>query len=1389
MMRFLHKCCWSPINFFLQQQDRQDLSWFPKFLQLSCLKPNYSLRRQLVAGYGTTAFVTVFIVVAMACIVAKNTGTMVGNEAVDLFEAQIDAILQESGVLTGDILDKKMNHLRGSVSLLVEIVRDRIVGYPNDGWEDDIHVPFVDRETGRGTYPLKADLLPRDFTMKSNLDLSNSTKLREQLQERAETYNATPFLFIWNTESAMFNFQGNCDPNLTDPNDLGFYPFCTDENNDASLGGKLNPTETLAPLEQKAADIGIFTKIIFEAQPLAHSVGVQFVNSGAGAGVQFPSFAATPGLEFISSGCDWMREINTLTGRPYGTEEEINRCTPEGMRSTIREYNGLERLWCADQALNPGETRIFGPYAGATWLSWRLTIGRAVFDRRTNELIACTHLDLSKLQAEKLLEDIAEDIRSDMVLTKPDGTVVVGADQTDVNGTIINQTPMLWETDFIDLDTYSELTDNLAFWEGEWDIQSARNTYKLTVKCNGKYFTVFPSPIPPDDYDPLYEPDFLIFGSIDAEEQDNTIEEIKDIIFANTTDLILISVTFGVLGLLCVMSVISTVAQVLTRPLTWMDRKAQEIINLTIEQDDTSSIVPVMVTTDEKDQIHFFSFAPKTEVQELVSEFRSMISGFSGEGASTVAIPNHTETLNYVTWKEDFRRFYDLSPNVEQKMNVMTRSVSRRMSKKTAMRSGSNSMRRSVRRNSYGKNLTLRNSCSFNLSGSDFEQILAAADEADDEDVPVPVSSPIFRSTQMSGEPTKELHPQPVMQPPASIITATFSAAAAAASTPLKPWDSEVSECEKFPRPPTRINLGSNAERKRRLSFSEPSTINRDSIRIMRSPLFWNVLCWIVVPLLTAIIAIMTMVGIFIMSTFPEWINEANATSFDLELEHLKSSTDLIKKHTEQIFVEPLHDLHAIHRLSGWLLFGALDRSDGVTDIEMKLTEECKHYESLPECPFQTDETRSPCPCEWNDPWKRICKTHDVDTNITADPRYFQKLWYLNQDRRAGKVFPEVDYSPNSTLWYSDPNELEGSDKSSNSTGYSTVYDRFRLISALSTIILPVYNYGSEARADGSSASAMSGYISFDTDGAYSGFSGCNYDAAGYSKFVSSDSNNANKYSDFCPKGKYGYDPRCRSWYDNAKQQVLNSGNIAYITPPYRYATDDDIGVTAVSTLIDPISSEFVGNTLIDFKTTEISKVIDKSKVKHYAVILPNATNNVVASSEFPDTITPKSLLDLLAPNDPQGTPNYDRFEEIFRDMESEGSGANCDLFRTNNETGSQTQFCYAYEPIFHRQLRPVQSSDFTRGALHSTEFLYSIIMLQEINELSSEFTKRRAGIDRMLNQTNITYMAIACLTTLICVIVTARVSLTYDTLLHLLHLLTPRLLTQLFLFLLFFDI
>jgi hypothetical protein len=341
-----------------------------------CLKSTYSLRRQLIVSYGCTALCTITLVVLLATIAAIHAGDVVKEQTKDLMYDQAIEGLRGSTVESADLFSKKFEQLRGSAALLVEIVRDRIVGYPNE-YEDDQNVPFVDMETGKNKYPLRGPKLPRDFEVRSNW---SPDTIAEHAQERAAPL--ARFVGIMSTRSAQFSFQGNCNPADIDPNGPGYLENCTDANNDPSLGGVLHPVKTLAGLEQPASDISLFLKPLWESEPSAVMTSVYFHNSGAGAILSFPSFPSLTAINYTSAGCEWMRERNPYTGEPYGSDEEIARCSPAGSDVPIRRYNPMERLFCHDQVLHPEEVRIFGPYLDSVWGQWRLTVGQAVYDRK-----------------------------------------------------------------------------------------------------------------------------------------------------------------------------------------------------------------------------------------------------------------------------------------------------------------------------------------------------------------------------------------------------------------------------------------------------------------------------------------------------------------------------------------------------------------------------------------------------------------------------------------------------------------------------------------------------------------------------------------------------------------------------------------------------------------------------------------------------------------------------------------------------------------------------------------------------------------------------------------------------------------------------------------------
>lgn len=330
----------------------------------------------MIVSYGCTALLTIMLVVVLATIAAEHAGNIVREQTSSLLQDLVIDGLQETEFQTAGLVTQKFQTLRGSAALLAEIIRDRIVGYPDD-FENGQNVPFFDMETGENTYPLQGNKLPRDFELLLNW---NEENLEEHVQERADIMQ--DYMHILSSDSATFAFQGNCDPNDTDPNGAGYLENCTEANNDATLGGVVHPVPTLAGLAKAADDLGIFLKPLWEADENAFQLNIFFFNAGAGATLSFPGLRGHSAAQYLSSGCEWMRETNPYTGRPYGGDEEIARCHPAGSIVPIRYYNPMEREFCHDQVLHPGSVRLFGPYTDSIYGQWRITIGQAVYDRK-----------------------------------------------------------------------------------------------------------------------------------------------------------------------------------------------------------------------------------------------------------------------------------------------------------------------------------------------------------------------------------------------------------------------------------------------------------------------------------------------------------------------------------------------------------------------------------------------------------------------------------------------------------------------------------------------------------------------------------------------------------------------------------------------------------------------------------------------------------------------------------------------------------------------------------------------------------------------------------------------------------------------------------------------
>ena len=349
----------------------------PFLLHRTLLKPSYTLRKQLSVSFGVCAVLTLTFVVALACLSARSGGDYIQDDTRDVLNTQVRVNVLQYNLYLANHLTEYFSYLEGAAQLVVEITQDRLMGYPQGGWQEDRFVPFYDTESQGYKYPLNNQgALRHDWDILRNVNASNA---RENLIDRAE-----PCAVTWpiiSTATPSFHMPGSCNPTAS-PGSRAYLPNCTEANNNIETGGIVSPSTTTKPIFDKAADIGLLLKPIYEAVGEIYLLGVYFANAGAGLSMYFPGFIqSSQGAPYESIGCDWMKEINPRTGRPFATQDEIDKCNPAGTLVNQRNYNPLEQTFFRDFAVHGDRMHLFGPSTSPNQGGPLLSVGRAIFDR------------------------------------------------------------------------------------------------------------------------------------------------------------------------------------------------------------------------------------------------------------------------------------------------------------------------------------------------------------------------------------------------------------------------------------------------------------------------------------------------------------------------------------------------------------------------------------------------------------------------------------------------------------------------------------------------------------------------------------------------------------------------------------------------------------------------------------------------------------------------------------------------------------------------------------------------------------------------------------------------------------------------------------------------
>ena len=582
---------------------------------------------------------------------------------------------------------------------------------------------------------------------------------------------------------------------------------------------------------------------------------------------------------------------------------------------------------------------------------------------------------------------------------------------------------------------------------------------------------------------------------------------------------------------------------------------------------------------------------------------------------------------------------------------------------------------------------------------------------------------------------------------------------------------------------PERHNFGTNFDNGVDTTASNYTPTRRDyDGTVAKSPLFWWIVGLVVIPLLIVAVSISAVVLANISSELPalimplkdEYLVLRNATRF--------SATSMRAIQASQTTEKSARDNHLLTRFASWLLFDGMNMSDSFTEL-LEGAEECKTSPDGSQCSWMINR---PCDCAWNDIGARAtgeCTNFDPSASRASQQVHFEAQ---SQDAdsagtRLSTSFPNVAASPASTSWWDNTTvlpRLPGDVNDSSGARYRSTYDRVRVLSALSSVLIPLYNY------DISNDKPFGMYIGYEADGMLGGYTGCDYSFATFPFWMSSESNGASKLRpELCPLGKYGYDARCRGWYADSKSAADAGDGNFHITSPYVFAQGGLFAQSASTPLIDPRTQEYVGQSLVDLIPSSIFTSLESDNTK-------------LAPGGFPILITTKKSIlgtdTLIGPNYDLGEgegkaieelvlryneiycdedeaklittkksilgtdtligPNYDlgegegkaieelvlRYNEIYCDEdeakckawrgfqpilnEMKEGNAGSSVFTRTGPGGEEEVVDISYAPVIVKHLRALDSSDLSRGVERENILIYSLALAETEDGITQSF-------------------------------------------------------------------
>jgi hypothetical protein len=217
---------------------------------------------------------------------------------------------------------------------------------------------------------------------------------------------------------------------------------------------------------------------------------------------------------------------------------------------------------------------------------------------------------------------------------------------------------------------------------------------------------------------------------------------------------------------------------------------------------------------------------------------------------------------------------------------------------------------------------------------------------------------------------------------------------------------------------------------------------------------------------------------------------------------------------------------------------------------------------------------------------------------------------------------------------------------------------------------------------------------------------------------------------DLCPRGIYGYDPRCDDWFAIGKNMTVQPDVALYVAPPKIHFGSQIVASTAASPLIDPENQNFVGLTLMQFSNQALSSALETSDVDFSFVITPTSNflggDTVVASNQTLSSSMP--IQDVILPFDKKpNSTNRLAFTDIIASMKM-GMSGNSTITRTESD-GAQETSLLVYTPVNINSSKAAHPNDYSRGIIVSQTHVYSIAVASDWKDINRSFDQIQAHV------------------------------------------------------------